>query len=740
MKKNYLWSVLTMMCLCVFAKAQGESYADSIRHYELAEINVNANKVSQTTPMVHASIDENQIKQQSYGRDLPYLLETLPSVVAMSDAGNGVGYTEIRMRGYDGSRINVTTNGVPMNDAESHKVYWVNTPDLMSSMGNIQVVRGAGASTNGAGAFGGAINMTTDNIPAKFSGEVDLSYGSFNTNKEAVRISSGLIKDHWAIDGKLSHIYSDGYMERATSDLLSYMLQAGYYSDNTIVKLLSFGGKEQTYNAWDGITKEQMEENRRYNPCGAIEDAEGNVIGFYDNQKDNYLQINNQLQLTHNFSPAWNLNATLHYTYGNGYYDQYKNARKLKEYQLNDLLDEDGNELKKANLIRQKHMFNHFGGLVTSANYKNNSVDLSLGAAWSTYGGDHYGKVIDVPDAVNFTSPTEYYRNSSLKHDGNVYAKINWEAFRGFYLYGDFQYRYVNQQIVGYDDVFDYSTGEMLKMNLNKHFHFINPKLGVLYKFCNYHTLYSSVAMAGREPTRKDFTNAPVGSEPRVERLLDLEFGYKLEHKYVSLGLNFYYMWYKDQLVLTGEQNPDTYEALYINVPKSYRRGIELSVSSAPLSWLTISANATFSQNKILDYTEYVYNDDTYQTDAFYIGESTIAYSPSIIAGLTLDFHTHGFTGIWRTQYVSKQYITNGMNDNLVIDPYCVSSVDLSYRLALPEDKSIRFGVQINNIFNTMYEANAFAWSGIYSGVRYDEAYYLPQAGINALANIRFEF
>lgn len=741
MKKNILWSVMTMMSLYVYGQAPADSlYADSIRHYELAEINVSANRVSSTTPMAYSAIDENQIKENNYGRDIPYLLEGLPSVVAMSDAGNGIGYTDIRMRGYDGTRINVTTNGVPMNDAESHKVYWVNTPDLMSSMGNIQVVRGAGASTNGTGAFGGAINMTTDNIPAKFGGEVDLSYGSFNTNKEAVRISSGLLGGHWAIDGKLSHIYSDGYMERATSDLFSYMLQAGYYSDKTIVKLLSFGGKEQTYNAWDGITKEQMQENRRYNPCGAIEDKDGNVIGFYENQKDNYLQINNQLQLTHNINHRWDFNATLHYTYGNGYYDQYKNARTLEEYKLTTLLDKNGTLLEESNLIRQKHMFNHFGGLVSSANYKNNSVDLSIGAAWSTYGGDHFGKVIEVADAVNFTNPTEYYRNSSLKHDGNIYAKVNWEAFKGFHLYGDIQYRYVNQKINGYDDVYDYSTGDMLKMDLDKHFHFINPKVGILYDFCDYHRVYASLAMAGREPTRKDFTNAPIGMQPKAEHLLDLEFGYQVEHKYIKLGLNFYYMWYKDQLILTGEQNPDTYEALYMNVPESYRRGIELTVSSAPLSWFTISANATLSQNKIVDYTEYVYNDDTYTTDAFYIGESTIAYSPSVIAGISLDFHTHGFAGIWRTQYVGKQYITNGMNENLSLDPYCVSSVDLSYKLALPKDKFIRFGVQINNLFNTMYAANAFAWSGIYSGERYDEAYYLPQAGINALGNIRFEF
>lgn len=735
MKKICFFVASFLFCLTSWA-----TNVDSLRQYDLEEISVRATRAQVETPVAYTDLSSDEIVAKNYGQDIPYLLQQTPSMVATSDAGGGVGYTDIRMRGYDGTRINVTTNGVPMNDAESHKMYWVDTPDLLSSVGSMQVARGAGTSTNGAGAFGGAISLTTDNLPTTFGGSAEMSYGSFNTNKQAVRLSSGLLGGKWAIDGRLSHIYSDGYMERAFADLGSYMLQAAYYSNNTIVKLLSFGGVERTYNAWDGITKEQMEKNRRYNPCGEITDAEGNVVGFYDKQLDNYLQVNNQVVVNHRFNALWKMTATAHYTYGDGYYQQYKNNRSLYTYQLNDLVDAAGEALKKSNLVRKKAMFNHFGGLVSSANYHNQVVDVSMGLAWHTYGGDHYGEVLEVADASNFTAPFEYYRNTSLKHDGNVFAKVNWQAFKGFYAYADVQYRFVNQKITGFDDVYDYGTGGMLAMDLNKYFHFFNPKVGITYQFEKYHSVYASTAIAGREPTRKDFTNAPADKQPKPEYLLDLEFGYQLRHKYVTAGINFYYMWYKDQLVLTGEQNPDTYEALYTNVDNSYRRGIELTIDAKPLAWLSLGGNVTLSQNVITDYTEYVYNDDTWQTEAHYIGNSTIAYSPSVIAGVYADFHTHGFRGIWRTQYVGKQYITNGMNENLTLDAYSVSSVDLSYTLPLKEKKEIRFGVLLNNIFDSQYCSNAFASSGIYGGVRYDEAYYFPQAGFNAIANVRFNF
>lgn len=735
MKKIYYFA--TSFCCCM---ASWATNVDSLRQYQLEEISVQATRVNVETPVAYTDLSHQAIQSGNYGQDVPYLLQQTPSMVATSDAGGGVGYSDIRMRGYDGTRINVTANGVPMNDAESHKMYWVDTPDLLSSVGSIQVQRGAGTSTNGSGAFGGSISMTTDKLPLRFGGSAEMSYGSFNTNKQAVRISSGMLGGKWAVDGRLSHVYSDGYMERATAQMGSYMLQAAYMSDNTMVKLLSFGGMERTYNAWDGITKEQMEQNRRYNPCGEITDKEGNVVGFYEDQVDNYLQINNHLVVNHRINSLWKLNATLHYTYGDGYYQQYKNNRDLYTYALQGLLDKDGKPLEESNLVRKKAMFNHFGGLVGAANYNNQVVDLNIGVAWHTYGGDHYGEVLEVASASNFAQPFEYYRNTSFKHDGNVFAKINWQAFKGFYLYADMQYRFVNQKIAGKDDVYDYATSDMLQMHLDKYFHFFNPKVGVTYQFEKYHTAYASVALANREPTRKDFTNAPQDNQPKAEHLLDLEFGYQLRSKYVTAGINFYYMWYKDQLVLTGAQNPDTYEALYTNVNDSYRRGIEITVDAHPLDWLSVGGNVTLSQNCINDYTEYVYNDDTWQTEANYIGKTVVAYSPAVIAGVYADFHTHGFKGVWRTQYVGKQYITNGMNENLTIDPYCISSVDLSYTLQLSKQSNIRFGVLLNNLFNSMYCSNAFAYSAIYSGQRYDEAYYFPQAGFNALANVRFTF
>lgn len=713
---------------------------DSSKIYELEQVEVLATRVDYKTPAVYTNLKEHELLQNSYGKDVPYLLQTTPSIVSMSDAGNGVGYTEIRMRGYDGTRINVTANGVPMNDAESHKMYWVDTPDFISAVGSIQVQRGAGTSTNGTGAFGGGINMTTDKLPSVFGGEASLSYGSFNTNKQSIRLSSGLLNKKWAVDGRLSHVYSDGYMERASASLLSYMVQAAYYTDKTMLKLLSYGGSEQTYNAWDGITKVQMEKNRRYNPCGEITDKDGNVTGFYDNQKDNYLQINNQFLVNHKFNARWDMSVTAHYTYGNGYYEQYKNNRSLYTYMLDNLINKDDNPLSKSNLVRKKGMYNHFGGFVSSANYQISKLKLSFGLAWNTYAGDHYGDVLNVVDAVNFNAPFEYYRNSSIKHDGNVFVKANWEIFKGFHLYADVQYRFVNQRIWGKDDLYDYNTSDMQEININKIFNFINPKLGINYNFLKYNSVYASFAMANREPTRKDFVNAEKGKDPLSEQLYDIEFGYRLNHKYVELGLNFYYMIYKDQLVLTGEQNPDTYEALYMNVPNSYRRGIELSIMGHPLKWFSLGGNLTLSQNRVLDYTEYVSNSDTWEMDAIYIGTSTLSYSPSVIASTDFNFHTHGFEVDIFTQYVGKQYITNGQNENLTIDDYCVTNLNLAYTLKTKKIESVRFGIALNNIFNSKYCANAFAYSEISGGERYDEGYYLPQAQFNFLANVTIKF
>lgn len=741
MKRFLLIATLTIPVLCVAQKQEVlERENDSTVVKTLKEISVTAMRSSTEAPVVVSTITEKEIKSISTAEDIPFQLQNLPSIIATSDAGNGVGYTDIRMRGYDGTRINVTMGDVPLNEAESHKVYWVDTPNLIESASSVEIGRGATGSSNGSGAFGGTINLEPQKFADKVGGGVDVMYGSYNTNKELVRVTSGLLKERWAVEGLLSHTSSDGYVERASSNMGSYMLQAGYLGVNTTVKFLSFGGIEHTYNAWDGITKEQMAADRRYNPCGEMRDDNGNVVGFYLNQKDNFIQTNNHLSLKHLFNGFWSLNATAHYTYGNGWYDQYKNDRKLKEYGLTGLHDASGATLKRSNLTRQKSQSSNYGGAIAYAVYRNRSVTTDFGLSWTSYGSDHWGSVTGVVKASDFTGSSEYYRNYCGKNEGTAFAKVLWEAFRGFNLYADIQYRFVDYNINGTNDTYNYTTGAMDQLNIYQLYNFVNPKVGLSYNFCGYHKVYASGAIANREPTRRDFTNAIDGNMPKPERLYDVEFGYSATSKWITGTLNFYYMIYKDQLCLTGAQNPDTYEALYTNIADSYRRGIELDVTVTPLKWLWFGGNVTLSQNRALNYTEYVYNEDTYCMDAFYLGTTDLSYSPSVTALIKAGVDTHGFTAGWYTHYVGKQYITNGSNENLTIDPYWVTNLKLGYAFNVKSVCRISLGVSLNNLLNAEYCSNAFAYSSISGGVRTDTGYYFAQAKFNATGSVKIEF
>lgn len=715
--------------------------SDSISSYiDLEEVEVSAIRATEKMPISHTNIEQEEIKSNNYGQDIPYLVQNTPSVVVTSDAGNGVGYTDIRIRGVDASRINVTTNGVPMNNAESHKMYWVDTPDLASAVNSMQIQRGVGSSTNGAGAFGGSINMTTETLNKDFGGEVALSYGMFNTNKESLGLNSGLLGNHWILSARLSHIYSDGYIDRASSDMKSFLAQAAYFNGKTTLKYLTFGGKEETYNAWDGLTKEQLEKNRRYNPCGEIKDADGNVIGFYDNQVDNYFQWNNQLIFNQVFNSRWKMNLVGHYTYGNGYYDQYKNDADFECYTLPSVDDK-----SSANLARKKSMYNHFFGGVGSLNYDSDRTDWALGFSANHYTGEHFGEVIDVFIPNNFSLPHEYYRNAGDKSDMNVFAKMTVNLFTGFDLYCDLQYRYIHHTIGGTFSSFNYTTGDMLSVEVDKRYHFFNPKAGVSYHFAKYNSIFASFAIAQREPTRDDFVNARLDQNgkpiyPLSEKMYDYELGYKFQHKRVNLGLNLYYMDYDNQLVLTGQQNLDTYDALYENVKDSYRRGVEFDFAVKPLDWFSFGGNVTFSQNKIKNYEEFIYNGDTWSLDTLYLGTTTISYSPSVVAGWFLKFGVKGFEAQLSSKYVSSQYITNSEQDDMKLDAYCVSDLKLSYLINKEKIKGLRFGLAVNNIFNAKYCSNAYGYSGIYDGVRQNEVFYFPQATINLLANIMYEF
>lgn len=715
---------------------------DSTRLYELQQIEVTATRVGRKTPVAYTDINREQIAQRNFGGDMPSLLQMTPSVVATSDAGNGIGGTGFRLRGADASRINVTTNGVPMNDAESHSVYWYDTPDMASSVGSIQVQRGAGTSTNGTGAFGGSVNMTTAPLSSEFSGEASMSYGSYNTNKQSLQIGSGLMGGHWVVDGRLSHISSDGYIDRASTNLESYMLQAGYYGGNTMVKLISFGGVAKVGLAYDGVTKEQLKTNRRFNSQGLVEHADGS-ISYYDNQTDNYIQVNNQLVVNHRFNDRWSLNVTGHYTYGYGYYNQYKNGQKLNKYGIDPIpTDDPENPIKKSNLIRRKSMDNNFGGAVASANYTAGRIQLSLGGAGSVYDGEHWGSVLEVIDAPQFGGG-EYYRNATTKYDANVFAKVNWEVARGLNLYADMQYRFIRHNITGTNDNFSDVTSALQLLDVHRTYHFFNPKAGLNYSFARNHKIYVSFAVAQKEPTRANFADIKQGEYPTSERLYDWEAGYLFRNDRFEAGVNFYYMSYKDQLVATGELS-DTGEALARNIPDSYRRGIELSTSLDITRWFTLGANATFSQNRIKDYTEFVAE---YDADWNYLGEkeihfdtSTLSYSPSIVAGVLFDFHVKGFSALLHSQYVGSQYFTNGRSEELSLEDYCVTNLNLGYEFSTARIGSIRFGVQINNLFNTKYCNNGYGYSSIVGGEREYSAFYFPQATLNVLANVTVRF
>ena len=699
----------------------------------IEQIEVVATRASKTTPIAYTNLSRSEIEERNYGEDIPSLLANLPSVVISSESGTGIGSTSFRVRGTDATRINVTLNGVPMNDAETHSVYWYDTPDLVSSLGSVQLQRGVGTSTAGTGAFGASLNMTSAPSAAKFSGRASLSYGSFNTAKQEIALSSGLLGGHWAIDGRLSHLSSDGYVERASSNLSSYMLQAGYYNGRTSVKLLSFGGVAKVYLAYTGLTAEQMAENRRYNPEGEIIIGD-KVVGFFDDHTDNYTQINNQLVVSHIFNDKWRINATAHYTYGNGYYRNYKNDAWLPGYGIAPI-EVGGALVESTNLLRKKVMGNNFGGLVASAAYTAERVSLTLGASASLYDGVHYGEISDLVEAPDFAT-AEYYRNYTTKWDASCFAKVDWLIAKGLNLYADVQYRHITHVISGVNDNFDDTTGAMQSLNINRHYNFFNPKLGLHYSFARDHAVYASAAVGQKEPTRNNFTDIRKGEYPTAEKMLDIEAGYTYNTKIVALGINLYYMMYRDQLVQTGELS-DTGELLSRNVPDSYRRGVELSLAVNATKWFSLGGNATLSQNHIKNYVDYI------DGVAFERGRTTIAYSPSVIAGTFFDFHTHGFAARLSTRYVSKQYLTNGQYEDLTLPRYCVSDLDISYTLRTKRIEKVRFGVKIGNLFNAKYCASGYGGSwleGATLAERGSWACYFPQATISALGNVTIHF
>ncbi|MEA4917672.1 TonB-dependent receptor [Proteiniphilum sp.] len=747
MKKVFLLPAI-LLALVSQVKAD-EVPSDSLSQIQLEEVIVSATRVGTNTPVTHSNISKDAISERNSGQDIPYILLLEPSVIVTSDAGAGIGYTNFRVRGTDANRINISINGVPLNDSESHGAFFVNMPDFASSLSSIQIQRGVGTSTTGAATFGASVNMQTENVSRIPYAEISSSYGSFNTHRNTLKAGTGLIGNHFAIDGRYSTIASDGYVDRASVDMHSYYLSGAYLSDNTILKFVTFGGKQKTYLAWNGVDldlvrRDPLNYTRTYNEMGQYIDDDGNVQ-FYDNQTDNYTQTHYQLHATHQFSPSLYMNAALHYTAGKGYYEEYRTGRKYVEYLLTPVV-ENGEERKKTDLIRQKWLDNDFYGATFALNYTQDRFGLIFGGGANNYDGNHFGKVLWVRHPnKNFDSDKDWYRNTGEKTDANIYLKLNVEPVRNLLIYADAQYRYIKYDMQGRDDKFDETENAMRDITQRHTFSFFNPKVGTTYRLDNHNHLYASFSVANREPNRNNYTDAGPNEHPTSERLYDTEVGYRYQSSIASFGANVYYMKYKNQLILTGKIS-EIGEILTSNIPDSYRTGVELTggVQISPL--LRWDANITFSQNKIKNFVEqdvavYDENEEWIEARSNELGTTDIAYSPDIVANSILSFSYRGFEIALHSNYVGRQYLDNTSSKERSIDAYFVNNLRASYSFKIPHVESVVLGVWVNNLFNVEYETNGYNYDSYYlNGKRVNEKRYFPQAGTNALANITIRF
>ena len=750
---------IVMMALLGMTTAQAVEL-DTLKSVELQDVQVVATRATRKTPVAFTNMSQEQLKAVNFGQDVPYLLSLTPSVTMTSDAGNGIGYTSLRVRGTDPSRINITANGIPMNDAESAQLYWVNMGDFASSVQSMQIQRGVGTSTNGAGAFGATLNMQTENIGIEPFIGLDLSGGSYYSHKETLRFGTGLISEHWGIQGRLSNIGSKGYLDRASTKLNSYFLQAGYFGENTMVKFITFNGIEETYHAWNYTSKyEQNLYGRTYNSCGEYYDAEGNTH-YYDNQTDNYHQQNYQLIWNQRLTQVLSLNAALHYTKGDGYYEEYKRKRTLFEYDLDAQMT-----WAKSDLVRQKKMANDFYGMVASLLYNNtNNLQAVLGGGWNRYDGDHYGLVTWVKSPVDPLMPNhQYYGDKTKKTDFNVYGKVSYEFLRGLNAYVDLQYRHVGLKMEGPTDEIDWKVNKRIVYDMKESFDFFNPKFGLNYDITSNHKVFVSYAIAHKEPTRNNFQNSLNAKldMPKAERLNDLEIGYKYQSKTFTAGANFYWMDYKDQFVLTGEID-QIGEAITRNMPKSYRLGIELEAAVKPVNWFRWDVNATWSKNRVKGIT--VQLADGSVAD---LGDQPLAFSPEWIANNIFTFTYKGLNASIQSQYVSDQYLTNTgfksyqtLDDNgkltdvsMMLDGHFATNIDLSYNFKLPKLglKDVTVGVTLYNIFSAEYDNNGWAApcydkvDGKVVATGWDasdqyEAGFAPSAPFNMMAHLSVNF
>ena len=726
MKKILITAVFTTLFLNLSAQ---EKVQDSTSIEALDEVLIRSVRVDADSPVTHSNIDKEELAKRNLGQDIPYMMNYLPSVVTSSDAGAGIGYTSIRVRGSDASRVNVTLNGIPFNDSESQGTFWVNMPDFTSSVQNLQLQRGVGTSTNGSGAFGASLNLLTDAVSEESFGEVSSSFGSYNTFRNNVKFSTGMLSDHFEVAGRLSTIKSDGYIDRASSDLKSYFMQAAYVDRNTLVKALVFGGREITYQAWNGIEDPDVLENdRTFNSAGMYTDEDGNTQ-FYDNEVDHYSQDHYQLLWNQRIDNNWSTNVSFNYTYGRGYFEQYKEDEDFDEYGFAPI-EIGGDTINTTDLIRRRWLDNDFYAANANVNYKNEKVDITVGAFYSMYKGDHYGEVIWARYASDSEIRDRYYEGNGDKNEFTVFSKASYRIDDQWSVFGDLQGRFIGYKTGGI-------TSDLVEMKVDENYSFFNPKAGATYKLNEGNQFYISYGKAHREPSRNDFEEGI--STP--EKLDDYELGWRFKSKIAKVNTNLYYMDYKDQLVLSGELN-DVGSPLRTNSGNSYRLGLEIDAEVKITEKLIIKPNVALSSNKNKDFVT------SKDGELVNLGSTDISFSPSVVAANMLEFYPVKNLQLGLlSKFVGEQYMGNIDSEASKLDSYFTNDLNIVYTLNnIPLVDEIVLSGLVNNLFNVKYVSNGYYytydddWSNPGSVTTIEGAGYFPQATINFLLGATVKF
>ena len=711
----------------------------SQRIFNLEGLTITATRAGEKTPMTYTNLGKEELEERNLGQDVPYLLRWTPSAVVTSDAGTGIGYTGIRIRGSDPTRINVTINGIPLNDAESQGTFWVDLPDFISSTNDVQIQRGVGTSTNGAGAFGATINLNTAKLHEQPYGAVNLATGSFNTFKRNVTFGSGLLNGKFTLDGRLSKITSDGYIDRGSADLDSYFLSGAYIGKKSSLRFNLFSGHEVTYQAWNGVPADLLDDpdTRTFNSAGTDKQGEP-----HDNEVDDYRQTHYQLLYDQQLENNWQLSLALHYTKGMGFFENYEGNASMTSFNLTPITIGDST-ISRSDLIQRRWLDNDFYGGIFSLQHQTEDQKLTstIGGGYNIYEGLHFGEVIWARYASESELSDRYYENDAVKKDFNIYAKWNYELAKGVNAYLDLQYRSVDYEFLGFND-------NLQNVEQSASLNFFNPKAGLWYQINDASEMYVSFAVANREPNRNDYTENPISSVPKPERLYNTELGYKWQNKQGAFGANFYYMSYRDQLVVNGQIN-DVGEYIRVNVDNSYRAGLEIVGGIALGPEVRLDLNATFSDNKVKKFSEFM---DQYDENFNWLGQKEVlrentplAFSPSVITGADLAWDAlkssnQQLTFNLMSKYVSRQYIDNSGDDENTLDPYFFTDLGVHYRWQSKGLKELGIRLLVRNITDNLYETNAWSYRYQFGNTTLVDQGFYPQAGVNYLLGLTVSF